>query len=618
MSKIDFLSFCISRSSRTSLQTLATRIRGTYVHSCMPSTFSVPDYVKLYLNKGGKFIADRFRCSISHVYHSLDNLERRLHIAKFFEALDSTERPKPSNLSRASRSSGSTWVPPENEAVCRFVRRVKRTLCARYVDRQPSRNLTWLDTKARQSLKKHRRSMIIVDADKGLGDVMMPRQWVEDEMQRLLDTGFRKLSREEYVGKAFQARSTLELVAERAKQAGVLTSREVHLITQNLFTAGEGSFRLRVKLHKVPLKGRPIANLSHSWLTSASLYLCDQLMPIQQSLDFAIASSNEFLRRMPIQVPCNYEIATIDIQNLYPSINTDDLIKSVQHSVRLHYGENQKSKFICQLLEILLRNQYVTHRGECYEAFGVATGIPPGVFLANLYVGQADRIVYNTHRDDIAFYARLVDDSVVCAACVDDVHNTLSSWKPELKWDITSRGGRLQHGDHAVAFLDLQLSHIDGRMEWQTHRKELNSYLYVPAASCHPKSVYASTIRGEVCRLLRTNSSKINLIKHLRFFATRLAMRGHSYMDVWRSIQLCLRNGRRKTPEIKKLKKFFMFIKYSRSVPSHVINSCLKKHASDLQRCFKDPISLSLAYTVQPNVFKHHFVDNWLMPSRDQ
>ena len=71
----------------------------------------------------------------------------------------------------------STWVPPENEAVCRFVRRVKRTLCARYVDRQ-----TWLDTKARQWLKKHRRSMIIVDADKGLCDVMMPRQWVEDEM----------------------------------------------------------------------------------------------------------------------------------------------------------------------------------------------------------------------------------------------------------------------------------------------------------------------------------------------------------------------------------------------------------------------------------------------------
>ena len=95
-------------------------------------------------------------------------------------------------------------------------------------------------------------------------------------------------------------------------------------------------------------------------------------------------------------------------------------------------------------------------------------------------------------------------------------------------------------------------------------------------------------------------------------------MRGHSYMDVWRSIQLCLQNGRSKTPAIKKSNKFFMFIKYSRSVPSHVINSCLKKHASDLQRCFKDPISLSLAYTVQPNVFKHHFVDNWLMPSRDQ
>ena len=66
--------------------------------------------------------------------------------------------------------------------------------------------------------------------------------------------------------------------------------------------------------------------------------------------------------------------------------------------------------------------------------------------------------------------------------------------------------------------IDLQLSHIDGHTEWQTHRKELNSYLHVPAASCHPRSVYASTIRGEVCRLLRTNSSKTNLIKHLRFF----------------------------------------------------------------------------------------------------
>ena len=434
---------------------------------------------------------------------------------------------------------------------------------------------------------------------------------MDTELHRLLSSGFAKLAPDVYKARSFAARCLLECVTREAAYTGVVSDKKVQFILHRIFKTGEGSFRLRVKLHKQPMTGRPIANLSYSWLAPACLFLCEVLAPIQNNLLHVVSSSFEFLQKMSKQVPSHFEIATIDIKNLYPSINTDHLLEVLSNDVLRFYKGSRKAVFIVSLLQVVLQNQFIVHRGEAYQAFGIATGIPPGVFLANIYVSHVDTLVMENHASQIAFFARLVDDSVVCASDIDSIQRTQNSWRPELVWEVASRGGRLHEAEQPVAFLDVQLSHCSGMMQWEAYRKPLNNYLYVPQASCHPKSIAASIIRGETHRMWRINKSKSDLMKHLRFFASQFSKRGYSPTGTWKII--CdalakLHGGSR--PKVKK-RQFFVPLRYSSSVPKRILKRCFDKQADSLRRIFSDNAAINLAFSVQKNLFRLHYHDNW-------
>ena len=582
------------------------RTVGQSVHSRMPPEFVLPDFVLLYLNKGSKYILDRHQCSIAEVMRSLDKMEVKMHTAKFFES-----KPSLAQQQVTKQHIRSEWKPPPDDQVARLNRLLRQSVLDEFVARPIKRNYTWLECKARQWLKLHRNDLVIVDADKGLGDCIMPRDWVDTELHRLLSSGFAKLAPDVYKARSFAARCLLECVTREAAYTGVVSDKKVQFILHRIFKTGEGSFRLRVKLHKQPMTGRPIANLSYSWLAPACLFLCEVLAPIQNNLLHVVSSSFEFLQKMSKQVPSHFEIATIDIKNLYPSINTDHLLEVLSNDVLRFYKGSRKAVFIVSLLQVVLQNQFIVHRGEAYQAFGIATGIPPGVFLANIYVSHVDTLVMENHASQIAFFARLVDDSVVCASDIDSIQRTQNSWRPELVWEVASRGGRLHEAEQPVAFLDVQLSHCSGMMQWEAYRKPLNNYLYVPQASCHPKSIAASIIRGETHRMWRINKSKSDLMKHLRFFASQFAKRGYSPTGTWKII--CdalakLHGGSR--PKVKK-RQFFVPLRYSSSVPKRILKRCFDKQADSLRRIFSDNAAINLAFSVQKNLFRLHYHDNW-------
>ena len=249
---------------------------------------------------------------------------------------------------------------------------------------------------------------------------------------------------------------------------------------------------------------------------------------------------------MPPVVNRQYEIATIDIKNLYPSIDTEDLISAISAQIFIFYsGEPLFAQTLINLLALILRNQMVDHRGELYVAFGSATGLSPGVFLANLYLDELDRKVVQQHSENLGFFARLVDDSLVRALHVDDVLDTLNSWKPGIDWIVSARGGRSQLGEDEVPFLDIQLSHHMGHMAWRTFRKPLNRYLYLPRASAHPKNVFVALIAGETHRLWRSNRSRAHLFRELTFFVEKLADRGYARHVSWNVIRDTLKNAGR-------------------------------------------------------------------------
>ena len=90
----------------------------------------------------------------------------------------------------------------------------------------------------------------------------------------------------------------------------------------------------------------------------------------------------------------------------------------------------------------------------------------------------------------------------------------LNSFDPSSRWLLTASGGR----DNAIPFLDLSVNIVANKLHWETYRKDLNGYLYVPRVSCHPEGTFRGLVKGEAMRLLRTNRRPADFAKHAQFF----------------------------------------------------------------------------------------------------
>ena len=118
------------------------------------------------------------------------------------------------------------------------------------------------------------------------------------------------------------------------------------------------------------------------------------------------------------------------------------------------------------------------------------------MFLANIYVSHVDTLVMENHASQIAFYARLVDDSVVCASDIDSIQRTQNSWRPKLVGEVASRGGRRHEAEQPVAFFgrpafSLQWDDAVGSIQKAIEQLPLRS-----PGKLSSKSIAASIIRG--------------------------------------------------------------------------------------------------------------------------
>ena len=209
-----------------------------------------------------------------------------------------------------------------------------------------------------------------------------------------------------------------------------------------------------------------------------------------------------------------YVYIYIYMYTCYPSIHNEHLIEVLLRAVYRQYLHTGTTDFVLQLLNVILRNKSIQRRGELFQAFGIATGLPPGAFLANICLNEVDILVMQSHADIVAFYATIVDDSVVCAADIDAGRSTQNSWRPEIMWEVGSHGGRTSFYEHPVAFLDIALSPDAGKLTWQTWRKPLNKYQHIHCDSFHPMHSLRGPVRGETVRLWRTNKHTRGLHHH--------------------------------------------------------------------------------------------------------
>lgn len=578
------------------------------VHDLTPSDFHIPAFVFAYLAKGCKFIADRKPSTVQQVLREVDLFEKSLQTAVFFQ--DKSHLP----LEASRCKTKSLWTPPANPDVSLYCRLLREDL-GRYEPRTKKSNEDHIDRAARHWLAANQQHVCVVDADKNLGDALIPRSWVREESLRLLAEAAVPVSVQTYLDTTTSLKYSLDSFFHKALYAGIVSPKLLKFLMKDFSSQHAGTFRLRVKLHKNPIVGRPIMNLSRAWIAPAAIFLTEALNPALKQLPHVITSSGDVLELLAGKhVQSDFILCTFDIRNLYPSINRVHFLEKVSQRIRSFWAHSPKyGAFLIQLVEFVLEFQFVQFEGELWQVNkGLPTGLQTSVAFANLYLASLDEFIVSRY-PSLMCWCRYIDDALAVLPSCDTtaLFQELHEWHGSIKWEISGRG-------LTVPFLDLEITLSDGFLSFQTYRKAQNAYLYIPRISCHPEGVFKALVSGETQRIFRTCRGNPNTIqRHVTFFLDKLQKRGYNRKETETLVSQTLRRVSGRVTKMKPShKKFFFKQEFTFSLNRKCINTALKRHWHIIQSCFKQPTSAVLSFRVQPNLFRRDFATNWLCAAR--
>ena len=157
------------------------------------------------------------------------------------------------------------------------------------------------------------------------------------------------------------------------------------------------------------------------------------------------------------------------------------------------------------------------------QVTGITTGLSCATQVANAFLLSFDREIARTLASNLWLHKRFVDDVLIVSTQYNrcELLDICNNWCP----GIVVTNDELQT-DTATTFLDLSITLSNGKFNYRTFRKPLNSYAYLPWSSNHSLASRRGIICTECIRLLTTNRFEHTYHSELLFFAKKLCDRG--------------------------------------------------------------------------------------------
>lgn len=484
---------------------------------------------------GAKFIPTPRVTSASDIGQAFESFARSTHLRLYFG-----DTPMDKHT-RQFRVPNPGWQLPrrvmdsvEHRNLAAHLSLLKQRLLSSYerahrfasTSRKFRRNLSSAEVRVLRSLRASR-ELVIKPADKNLGLCVMSIDWYVAEGLRQMRTGnyeqTRDFSMDTMLGK---------LDAFLATHGWSINYTEVRWLRHMRET---GKFRLAVfymlpKLHKDPVKGRPIV-ASRAWVfTPLSQWLAFHLNRVLETCDTVLPSTASIvttLRSYAHPLDGDVYLVTADASDMYNNIPVDQAILAVGALLLRRNFSPQLVTAITAGLELVLNNNFFTFDGDTYrQTAGIAMGTPCAPPLAQLFVaGLEEAARASLGQQWPALYVRYIDDGFAIfnghRSQLDTFMAAVQAMHPNLRWTFTV-------SQKAVAFLDLSIwIGRDGRLGYSMHTKALNAFQYIPFSSFHDPSVARGWILTELFRIRRNSSTELaRLYASLKFFK-RLRKRGY-------------------------------------------------------------------------------------------
>ena len=447
------------------------------------------------------------------------------------------------NNERSCYPSVSTWSPSLDEAKLhpltmfeKHVDSLEENFILQHFNRLKCMGNDSLLIKAVRALKA-KEHITIAKADKNMGVcVLSTTDFIKFGVDLISDKSvYFTLSLKVFEEKIKDAWIKLELILqtygllyeENGWRTGLAKSL-LHLQKEDIEPA---NLQLLFKVHKTPLKVRPIANNFATITTNTSIYIHNCLQKYLEFMPTIAISSRKVLEKLK-NFQCsapNLQLATIDIANFYPSIThaeglsrTRNFLTKLIHRHKLRGLEDQLEHLL-EMLEWVLRNNFVTFNGViAHQIKGTAMGTNVAVVYANIVAASIEDEVIKRLAHSINFYTRYIDDIFVIGTDIPTLINQLNEQSPTIKFERTS------DRTDCVNFLDAEIEIIDNKISSKLYEKPGNQHSYILPTSNHIPAVQINLIKTEVQRLRALCSSDENFFDSINMFKRNLQLRKYN------------------------------------------------------------------------------------------
>jgi hypothetical protein len=451
---------------------------------------------------------------------------------------------------------------------------------------------------------------LVILADKNLGYAIVTKSWY---IERCLDhlnsssytdvteTYHKGINGKHIIKHLFD--SLTDLVTEYQYQ---LDSDEIKWILQPPQVQWEPMrFYITAKVHKKPIKGRPIVP-SMTWMTfHLSQWLANQLNPLLASTEWVLKDSYDLLASLKQlnDLPDTIRVATADVDALYPSMDINTGLKLIKDFIEeLDWENPQKREFLLKAMEFVLTKGYITFQDQIYQQTnGAAMGSPMIPPYANIFMYQLEKHAVHkfTNLGLLLLYKRFIDDVFILTkdSNITELQTELNTLNPSIKltWSPSAKH---------CNFLDIIVSIKNNKIHTSVYQKQLNTYAYLPFHSYHTTAQKRGFIKGEAIRYARicTNESDFKLM--VRLFTLRLQRRGYPLSFIYKALGQVQHKDRHKytvknkSNNNNKAIPLLFKIEYNPIVSHHNLRTSLNQFTANILKLAKIHPSLSQKVTI--------------------
>ena len=499
------------------------------------SDFSLKEHHITLLNRGLKFCPTPNAPNPGELREDMDRIHKRLRQIAFFHDDDGDEssvqpsqaayiappeEPGANLLSRSPfkhrkfklPSTGKGPIGPQN--LESFIAANQKDFDNRPVFKTHFRsNLSPQERKALEELKS-RDDIIIRIADKGAAVVLLNRSdYLSECYRQLTDTKY--YSKLDHNPTDLYRLDVLNQVEDMYQNGEIDITVKEYLQDCKCRTP---EFYTIPKIHKIPLKGRPIVSGNEGPTEKISQFVDHFLNPPTTKIRSYVKDTTHLLQILNQlgSVPPHTLLATLDVASLYTNINNEEGLKAAKSTLEKSRPEahiKPSNLSLLKLLELVLTRTNFQFNGQNFlQISGTCMGTKVAPSYAINTLGHFEDQFVHTYPLKCLVYLRYIDDILILWTHSRD---QLETFVQHLNGATSNFTFTHEISTDSVTFLDTQISLQNNHIVTDLYCKPTDSHNYLVYESAHPQRCKDSIPFSQFLRIRRICSNVTDFDRHV-------------------------------------------------------------------------------------------------------